>query len=188
LPLAKRIIDLDPLNPMVCSFSSIIQFYLGQFQKAAEGWELLPKGIPQDNAMYRFFASYIFVYAGRTEEAMNLLEAVEQTGPSNLYVQFALFLRSVLREESHCIPQILNDEFLATTKRDAIISIYVTTLYAMLGDSDQALNWLEHAVGRGFINYPYLNDYDPFLVKLRGNSRFEQLMQRVKREWEKFEV
>jgi hypothetical protein len=32
-----------------------------------------------------------------------------------------------------------------------------------------------------------LHDYDPFLAKLRGEPRFEELMQRVKREWLEFE-
>jgi hypothetical protein len=40
----------------------------------------------------------------------------------------------------------------------------------------------------GWINYPYLSEIDPWLQGIRGEPRFEQLMQRVKREWEEFEV
>ncbi len=58
----------------------------------------------------------------------------------------------------------------------------------MLDDHEQALDWLENAVERGFLNYPYISEHDPFLAKLRGESRFQQLMARVKREWEQFEV
>jgi hypothetical protein len=50
------------------------------------------------------------------------------------------------------------------------------------------LDWLENAVDRGFICYPFLNEYDPFLERIRGEERFRQLMKRVKREWEEFEV
>ena len=40
----------------------------------------------------------------------------------------------------------------------------------------------------GFINYPFLNEYDPFLENIRREERFKKLMKRVKHEWENFEV
>jgi len=49
------------------------------------------------------------------------------------------------------------------------------------------LDWLDNAVNRGFINYPYLNEYDPYLASIRGEARFKKLMERVKSEWERFE-
>jgi hypothetical protein len=58
----------------------------------------------------------------------------------------------------------------------------------MLDDKEKALDWLEHSVNRGFINYPYMNQYDPFPAKLRGEERFKKLMERVKYEWEHFEA
>jgi hypothetical protein len=58
----------------------------------------------------------------------------------------------------------------------------------LAGDHDRALDWLETSVNQGLVNYPFFANYDPFLVRFRGNPRFEQLMQRVKREWEEFEV
>jgi disulfide oxidoreductase YuzD len=59
--------------------------------------------------------------------------------------------------------------------------------YGLLGDKEKALDWLEHAVKRGFINYPYMNEYDPYLENIRGEPRFKELMKRVKAEWERFE-
>jgi hypothetical protein len=42
--------------------------------------------------------------------------------------------------------------------------------------------------GKSFLGrYPFLNNYDLFLVKLRGEPRFQKLMKRVKYEWEHFE-
>jgi len=42
--------------------------------------------------------------------------------------------------------------------------------------------------GEFFCRYAFLNNYDPFLVKLRGEERFKKLMDRVKYEWEHFEA
>jgi flavin-binding protein dodecin len=60
--------------------------------------------------------------------------------------------------------------------------------YARAGDTDNAIRWLEVAVDRGFINHPFLTRVDPSLDNLRGEPRFQQLMERVRERWERFEV
>ena len=47
---------------------------------------------------------------------------------------------------------------------------------------------LDNAVRRGFLNYPLVRNFDPFLDNLRGEERFEKLVERVKHGWERFEV
>ena len=51
---------------------------------------------------------------------------------------------------------------------------------------DRALYWLEIAIARGFINYPFLARYDPFLACLRAEPRFQQLMVVARGRWERF--
>ena len=50
------------------------------------------------------------------------------------------------------------------------------------------LKWLEKWIDLGFINYPFLSKYNTFLDNIRGEERFKKLMERVKYEWENFEV
>jgi hypothetical protein len=53
---------------------------------------------------------------------------------------------------------------------------------------DRALYWLDIAIGRGFINYPFLARYDPFTETLRTDPRFLQLMEIARDRWERFEA
>jgi non-specific serine/threonine protein kinase len=53
---------------------------------------------------------------------------------------------------------------------------------------DEAISWVENAIKRGFLNYPFLAQHDPTLEPLRGIDRFQSLMQEVKHKWEAFEV
>jgi hypothetical protein len=46
------------------------------------------------------------------------------------------------------------------------------------------MRWLRTAVAQGFINYPYLETRDPFLVNVRTDPRFAELMREVKKHWE----
>ncbi len=65
--------------------------------------------------------------------------------------------------------------------------MFLMSFYAILQDKEQTLNWLETAIHRGLVNYPFFSDYDPFLARLRGDPRFELLMARARRKWENFE-
>ena len=59
----------------------------------------------------------------------------------------------------------------------------IETLAAFIGGG-----WLEIALSRGCLNYPLLAEKDPFLANIRGEPWFINLMERVKYEWEHFEV
>ena len=60
--------------------------------------------------------------------------------------------------------------------------------YALIDHPQEAMDWLENAVNRGFVNYPFLNEFDPLLNNIRSEPEFKKLMERVKNEWERFEV
>ena len=60
--------------------------------------------------------------------------------------------------------------------------------HALIGENDEALRWLEHAVDKGCINYPLFSKVDPFLENIRGEQRFKRLMEHMKHEWERFVV
>jgi non-specific serine/threonine protein kinase len=59
--------------------------------------------------------------------------------------------------------------------------------YALAGFSEPSLHWLEIAIGRGFINYPFLSRWDPSFESLRREPRFLTLMDTVHERWKRFE-
>jgi len=60
--------------------------------------------------------------------------------------------------------------------------------YAITGENEQALDLLELSIDGGLINYPFLNETNPLLKNIRSEPRFKKLMERVRHEWENFEV
>ena len=47
-----------------------------------------------------------------------------------------------------------------------------------------AVRWLRICVTRGFVNYPFLAERDPFLESVRGDAAFQGLMGEVRQRWE----
>ena len=84
--------------------------------------------------------------------------------------------------------QEMTPDFRKTCLRDSSYSHHLAGIFALLDEKDEAFTWLENAVDRWFVNYPLLSQKDPWLENIRGEERFKKLMERVKQEWEEFEV
>jgi hypothetical protein len=71
---------------------------------------------------------------------------------------------------------------------DEHISWSVAVGYALLGQDEPAVEWLENAsLRRGFINYPFLSEHDPNLGMIRESAKFQELMSKIRDRWEQFE-
>ena len=57
---------------------------------------------------------------------------------------------------------------------------------ALVDERDRALTWLERWIDRGALNYPLLAQHDPLLEPLRGEPRFQRLLDRIRPERESF--
>ncbi len=71
---------------------------------------------------------------------------------------------------------------------DPSLSFDMAYGYALINEKEKAIDWLETATRIGFINYPFLSEYDPLLESLRQEKRFLTLMEDVRSSWERFEV
>ena len=59
--------------------------------------------------------------------------------------------------------------------------------YALVGEDDQSLDWLEHAVKvRGWIDHVYFTRYDRFLENVRSTPRFQGLMASARERYARF--
>jgi hypothetical protein len=108
--------------------------------------------------------------------------------PRNFFTRIGLFLKYALQGKKMKALQSVTPEVQIQARRDCQYSWIVATCYSLLNEKEEALDWLENAVNRDFINYPFLSEHDPFLKNIRGEERFKQLMEKVKHEWERFEV
>jgi hypothetical protein len=68
--------------------------------------------------------------------------------------------------------------------RVEFFALIVGEANALIGRTDEAIRWTRTAVGRGFINYPFLAQHSEFLKPVRGDPRFQQLLGEVRPRWE----
>ena len=185
---ADLIKKLEPLHPVNGSLPGRIHGFAGRFDLALV---LLQKGFeshPED-FFTRWWYGTALAWNRRYEEAASVFKGIAQDDPNSLLPKVMLALAWSLRgRKSEALPVLESPEVVAWAKRDFNCALFVAEGYAPFGGTEKALDWLEHAVNIGFINYPFLSRHDPFLQNIRGEERFQKLMVRVKHEWEHFEA
>ena len=186
LPLAERLADIDPLNPLAVAVTGVVHFCEGRFVPAVEVFRRAFPG--PHRTIERAWLGAALAYASREDEALAVLEPIALSPGCDAWTSLGVLFRYTLRGERDGLPEVLTPEFTALARSGPHYSWQVASLLARLGERESALDWLENAVIRGFVNYPLLRYHDPFLAPLRSEPRFERLLSRVKREWEAFEV
>jgi len=157
----------------------------GRFDLALESFH---KGFP-DLLVSQNLYGLTLAYTLRIEEAYSILFKLVKDDPKNYWFQMVYGLVSELKgQTSELLSSLQDPAFNTWASRDFSYSYYMADIYALLGEKEKAFEWVEHAVSIGYINYPFLNIYDPFLANIRGEESFRKLMERVKYEWEHFEV
>ena len=75
----------------------------------------------------------------------------------------------------------------AMAESDEYWTYLMAGAYALVGETDQALSWLEHAVRvRGWIDHVYFTRHDRFLETLRSAPRFHELMASARERYARF--
>jgi non-specific serine/threonine protein kinase len=141
-----------------------------------------------ENVFYRYVYVNFLTRIQRIEEANSIIDMLVKEAPQVSFVQLALFRKLALQEKKKEALEIVTPELKNIVAWDEQSSWEIAASYALIGQDRDALDWLENAVNRGFINYPFLNEYDPLLENIRSEPLFKKLMDRVKYEWENFEV
>jgi non-specific serine/threonine protein kinase len=125
---------------------------------------------------------------GRVDEALPIFDALVRDLPDSPFAQLAGFYACAFRGNREAARASVTPEVQAVLGSDPQYSWFLAECYAVIDDRHCALEWLDRAASRGFINYPLLAERDPLLEPLRGEPAFQELIAGVKRQWESFTV
>ncbi len=185
--LLDKTLAIDPFNAIAFSLPGYLHLLNGDSEKAREAYHKMYKMDPE-SPIFGWFYALALIFAKQNEEAFKIIDRFEKIAPQSTYTRYALFLKfSVLGDKEKAL-EIITPELENVAKAIEYHSRTITWGYALLGEKKKALDWLENTIACGFINYPFLVEIDPFLENIRGEIRFKKLMERVKHEWENFEV
>jgi TolB-like protein len=186
-PLIEHAQSLDPLNPVTRCMPGFAELLEGNYAAAVEPYRQMCEMDP-GNPMGRLFYVGVLVLNRCTDTARAVADAFPPDVRDTVPARVALFLLRALAGEKPDAHAAETEEIERLATAADVFPRMIAQGYALAGMPERALRWLTIAVDRGFINYPFLAQYDPCLASLRGTAPFEQLMEIVRDRWERFET
>jgi TolB-like protein/Flp pilus assembly protein TadD len=176
---AGESLRVDPLQPLNWAQAAWRHFSAGRNDEAVQAahrvLQLTDRGNPA-----RVYAGCCLALVGRREDAVRVFEEEGSALGGTPYGSLSLFLSRAIQGDADGAVGQVTPELERAASWTEYLGLYLADGYALIGQNDAAMRWLRTAVARGFINYPYLAARDPFLVKLRSDPRFIELMQEVR--------
>ncbi len=167
--------------------SAMVPLFAGRFSEAVEPARRM---FALDPVTPVWRANYVMAlsYARRIDEAEALTEAVAAQPDSDIGTWSMGLCRAAWRADRGEVLRLADGPYQQVAAWDAEVPGLLASAHAAVGAKDEALLWLDRAIERGMINYPFLSEHDRYLNSIRGEARFTQAMERAKREWERLEV
>ena len=173
-----RATKADPLNVLALCLRGLVEIYGGDFETAViwlqKGLEVMP-GDP----MTLGFCAIANLYAGNRELSLALFD--------QLKISVGAMMSAAVRGEGQAVMNFAID-IQAYAKRDKEMSWFLADCLALIGDTEGALGWLSNSIELGLMNDRFFAEYDPSLALLRGDRRFQALMERAREKQRSFVV
>jgi non-specific serine/threonine protein kinase len=187
MPLARRILEIDPLTPVYRFIPGLLSLMGGEFADALPSFDDAIKLDPT-NTMLLWCRGQILALLRRDEDAIAQFHAIQQIDSTHFFSQLGAVMQAALAGDRLALDRAASAELVAITECDPHYSWNFAQCYALIGDTSNSLAWLEKAMLKGFINYPMISRWDPLLAPVRKTAEFENLVDRVREQWENFEV
>ena len=174
----KRALELDPLSMIINADLSIIYLYAHRYDDAeAQARKTLE--IDSRSFVAHYYLGAALQLTGRLKEAIpEFQKAVElNNDPYSIAMLAQAYARNGQTDEARKLLAHLNE----MSKSAEVPDYALATAYTSLGEKDRAIEALEHGFAGGNKSYLFLLPGDPFLDDLRGDPRFETLVQKITR-------
>ncbi|MCX5719299.1 MAG: hypothetical protein NT055_04930, partial [Nitrospirae bacterium] len=187
IPYYDKLRRIDPINVLVQFLPQWFKFYEGKYNAALDPIQECYKSNPE------FLGNqYLYIWVNvsllRYKDAISAIDRFRvELSESILYNKlFSILKSALLGKKSELV--YLDSDLEKWAKKDATYSYHIAQCFSLINELEKALNWLEISINLGGINYHLLNENDPLLKNIRSVPRFKKLMERVKHEWQNFEV
>jgi len=172
----KRALELDPLSMVINADLSIGYLYARRYDEAeAQARKTLE--IDPRSFLAHYYLGMALQLKGRLKEAIpEFQKAVELNhDPYSMSMLVQGYARNGQTDEARKLLARLNE-----MAKSAQVPEYAFALaYTSLGEKDRAIEALEHGFAGGNKSYLFLLPGDPLLDDLRGDPRFETLVQKI---------
>ncbi len=169
---------LDPTASTVVSWNRArIYSCMGDNERAIKE---LDRGsaVEPDHPFLKFFRAQILFYHGAIDEGTTILRELLAANPHLEGIRPLLAMLLAAGGKSEEAYQSLTEKTLSAARADCDIAYWTASAYALLGEKESALEWLEHSIRIGFEDRTWM-EKDKSLTILKDDPRFAAQMEGI---------
>lgn len=174
---------MDPLSPLMQALPAWADVLEGMEAEAIDPYRMMLEQQPQ-SLLARLLYTWVLALNQHAASATEVAAGFEGQDAQSLSAQVSRALATGCRGAAPKVRLSGDDRKMA--EASDMYPRMLAQAYALAGDIDSSLRWLARAVAQGFINYPYLNEHDPVLTRLKTDSRYTNLLAEVEERWRAF--
>ncbi len=174
---ARRALDLDPLSLPYNFNLGAIYYYTRRYDAAIEQLQKTSELDPSFVAAHRVLA-VLYARKGMSEEAMAEAEKALASSGANLSGKIALGMVSAVTGKQSEARRILEELEQESGPPYFSRAVPCALIHTLLGERDQAFEWLDKACHERSPSLPYLRQ-TPDFDGLHGDPRFGNLLRRI---------
>lgn len=169
LRLARRSVELDPLNATRRAGLGQLEYWMGALDEAVADLKRSLELDPQGQG--HILLAEIYVIQGRSQDALAEIEH-EREGPIRLqHYAIAYHVLGKEKESDAALQELI-------TKHQTIAAFQVAEVYAFRNQPDEAFEWLDraYALRDGGVS---LTNVEPLLKNLHGDPRYTAFLKKL---------
>ena len=171
----QRELEIDPTNT----------YHQGRLVESYRLYGRFDESIEASRRYFGVPSAHALIEKGELDEAEALLQEYLKTNPGHLvnksWLALAWALKGKQQDAQAVIPELLRQA--QNNRAYHHITYNIACIYALAGESEEAVKWLRTTVETGFPNYPMMVR-DPHLDRIRKDSKFIQFLDELKSKWE----
>ena len=162
----------------------------GRFEEAAKWIQKYLDEVAPGSPLLLWWLAQALAYDGKDDAAKPIFGQVAALPGVGVFSDLSALYCLAADGDRDGLRQVLdaNAGLQEAAKTDEWYSNFIAACLAMVGEHETAIDWLERAVAWGFSNHRFLGEYSPFLAPLRGDARFEALLERAREKERAFEA
>jgi len=181
----RRVVELNPTPPRNHWMHARMLLYAGRIQEAEQEMrETVAKSPDQFKAVAHL--GEMLYYEGKMDEAETVMDRANQLGrdaTDDTACVLGGFVYAARGERVKIDKRLF--AYRPQQIMDGDAAYWEGSIYALLGDKRQALEWLRRTVELGDVNYPWF-EKDKNYDSLRSDAEYQAIMADVRKRWETY--